>query len=67
MSSFRAARRRCIVERGWKIDSDEAARFDGKKVLAIPSPVRRERSDLDWVIDTVPLIEPVRRPVLKTG
>jgi len=67
MSSFRAARRRCIEERGWKIDSDAAALCDGKKVLVIPSPARRERSDLDWVIDTVPLIEPIRQPVLKTG
>jgi phenylpropionate dioxygenase-like ring-hydroxylating dioxygenase large terminal subunit len=59
MSSFRAARRRCIEQRGWKIDTDEAARSTGKKVLAIPSPLRRERTDLEWVIDTVPLVSPV--------
>jgi len=60
MSSFRAARRRCIEQRGWKIDTEAAARYDRKKVLVIPSPQRREHQDLDWVIDTVPLIEPVR-------
>lgn len=63
MSSFRAARRKCIEERGWKIDTDEAARFTGKKVFAIPSPLRREREDLQWVIDTVPLLGPIRQPV----
>ena len=66
MSSFRAARRKCIEEKGWKIDDEAAARCAGKKVLNIPSPLRRERQDLDWVIDTVPLVEPIRqapRPV----
>ncbi|KAA1193398.1 aromatic ring-hydroxylating dioxygenase subunit alpha [Pseudohalioglobus sediminis] len=67
MSSFRAARRRCVEEFGWKIDTDEAARFTGKKALAIPSPLRRERQDLQWVIDTVPLLAPVRQPVRATG
>jgi phenylpropionate dioxygenase-like ring-hydroxylating dioxygenase large terminal subunit len=67
MSSFRAARRRLIEERGWKIDSDEACRFDGKKALVIPSPGRRERPDIDWVIDTVPLVAPLRSPIKATG
>jgi phenylpropionate dioxygenase-like ring-hydroxylating dioxygenase large terminal subunit len=59
MSSFRAARRKCIEQRGWKIDTNDAARFTDKKVLAIPSPLRRERTDLEWVIDTVPMISPL--------
>lgn len=63
MSSFRAARRKCIEEKGWKIDTSEADRHKGKKALAIPSPTRRERQDLEWVIDTVPLVEPIRKPV----
>lgn len=67
MSSFRAARRKCIEERGWKIDTFEAARHTGRKVLAIPSPLRRERQDLDWVIDTVPLVPPTRAPIKATG
>lgn len=67
MSSFRAARRRCIEERGWKIDTDEAAQFAGKKVLAIPSPLRRERQDLKWVIDSVPLVDAIREPVKEGG
>ncbi len=65
MSGFRSARRRCIEERGWKIDTVEAAKFDGRKVLNIPSPLRRERSDLEWVIDTVPLVPPVRSPATR--
>ncbi len=31
MSSFRAARRRCIEERGWTIDTEADARNEGKK------------------------------------
>ncbi len=57
MRSFRAARRRCIEEFGWKIDSDEVHKSDGKRVLTIPSPGRREEG-MNWVIDTVPLIPP---------
>jgi phenylpropionate dioxygenase-like ring-hydroxylating dioxygenase large terminal subunit len=67
MSGFRSARRRCIEERGWKIDSEEAAKYDGKKVLVIPSPGRREMQDLDWLIETVPLIEPIRQLVQKVS
>lgn len=57
MRSFRAARRRCIDEFGWKIDTGEVASARGKKVLTIPSPARREL-DMNWVLDTVPLVPP---------
>ncbi|QFU74311.1 aromatic ring-hydroxylating dioxygenase subunit alpha [Halioglobus maricola] len=67
MSSFRSARRKLIEEKGWKIDSEAAEKFDGRKALVIPSPLRRERDDLDWVIDTVPLIDPIRKPAQATG
>ena len=57
MRTFRAARRKCIEEHGWQIDSEEVARAKGKKVLNIPSPARRSEN-MSWVIDTVPLIPP---------
>ena len=65
MSSFRSARRRLIEEKGWQIDLDAVAGHRGRKALAIPSPQRRLHGDLDWVMDSVPLVPPVakRRPV----
>ena len=59
MSSFRSARRRLIEEKGWQIDMAAAAQHQGRKVLAIPSPQRRRHPDIDWVMDTVPLVPPV--------
>jgi phenylpropionate dioxygenase-like ring-hydroxylating dioxygenase large terminal subunit len=59
MRTFRAARRKCVDEHGWKIDSEEAAKSKGVKVLTIPSPGRRE-DGMSWVIDTVPLVPPKR-------
>ena len=58
MSSFRAARRRLIEEKGWQIDSAAVARNRGRKVLAIPSPQRRLHPDIEWVMDRVPLALP---------
>ena len=57
MRTFRTARKKCIEERGWKIDSVEAAKYKGVKVLNIPSPARRTEN-MNWVIDTVPLVPP---------
>ena len=57
MRTWRAARRKCIEERGWKIDTDEVERHRGRKVFNIPSPARRTEN-MNWVIDTVPLIPP---------
>ena len=62
MSSFRAARRRLIEEKGWQIDLDALARSQGRKVMAIPSPQRRLHPEIDWVMETVPLTPPVSRP-----
>lgn len=59
MRTFRAARRKCVDERGWKIDNVEAAKSKGVKVLTIPSPARREEG-MSWVIETVPLVPPKR-------
>jgi len=59
MSTFRAARRRLIERKGWQIDSKAAAEHRGRKVLTIPSPQRRLHPEIDWVMDTVPLVPPV--------
>ena len=61
MRTFRAARKKCVDEHGWKIDSKEAAKAVGQKVLTIPSPGRREQG-MSWVIDTVPLVPPKKSP-----
>ena len=58
--TFRAARRRLIEERGWKIDSRAVAAHRGEKALTIPSPARRRLPDMRWVIDTVPLVPPIK-------
>jgi hypothetical protein len=57
MRTFRAARRKCIEERGWQIDSAAVEQAKGKQALNIPSPARRSEN-MSWVIDTVPLIPP---------
>ncbi|MFT5889894.1 MAG: hypothetical protein ACI9BO_002722, partial [Zhongshania sp.] len=35
----------------------------GRKSFAIPSPNRRERTDLSWVMDAVPLVPPLTSEV----
>lgn len=60
MSAFRLARLRLIEQKGWRIDSQRAAELGKSRVLTIPSPQRRLRPDLKWVMDTVPLTPPVR-------
>ena len=60
MSYWRATRRRHIEELGWQIDSVALCPHEGFKVHTIPSPARRERPDIDWVLDTVPLKAPIR-------
>lgn len=63
MSSFRLARRKCIEEKGWKIDVAQMREKLKTQALAIPSPARRENPDIDWPIETVPLVPAVRKPV----
>ena len=60
MSSFRSARRRLIEEEGYLIDSRAMEIDKGRKVYTIPSPLRRERPDLKWVLETVPLVPAIR-------
>ena len=62
MSTFRTARRRLIEQKGWQIDARAVAQQGGRKVLTIPSPGRREHPEIDWVMDTVPLVPPVAQP-----
>lgn len=62
MRTFRSARRKCIDERGWKIDHKAIAKHTGEKVFAIPSPARREEQGMQWVIDPVPLVPARREP-----
>ena len=52
-----------IEEKGWKIDSKAMAPYEGEKVFTIPSPARRTNPELRWALDTVPLVEPVRKPL----
>ena len=61
MRTFRAARRKCIDERGWKIDHVEANKSKGVRVLTIPSPARRTEG-MSWIIDTVPLLPAKKNP-----
>ena len=56
MSTFRAARRRLIDHKGWQIDSAGVALHKGRKVLTIPSPQRRLHPEIEWVMDSVPLV-----------
>ena len=59
ISGFRAARRKCIEEKGWKIDVAAMHVMEHKKAMAIPSPMRRQHRDIDWVLDPVPLVAPL--------
>lgn len=67
MSYYRAARRKCIEEKGWKIDVKATREHDGVKVLTIPSPMRREHPDVDWVMDTVPLVPALKDAIAATA
>jgi hypothetical protein len=58
MSSFRQSRRK-LIEKGNQIDSYTVKQYEGRKVFAIPSPIRRERPDLKWVLDEIPRVAPV--------
>lgn len=62
MSTFRAARRKLIEHKGWQIDSAAVAEHKGRKVLTIPSPQRRLHDDIEWVLDTVPLVPAATAP-----
>jgi hypothetical protein len=61
MGTWRALRRRHIEEKGWQIDSWAMAPHAGKKVFCIPSPMRREHPEIDWVLEEVPLVAPQRK------
>ena len=61
ISGFRAARRECIEEKGWKIDLAAMRDMEHQKAMAIPSPMRRQYPDIDWVLDSVPLVKPLWR------
>ena len=63
MSSFRAARRKLIEQKGSRIDTVRMAQNRGQKVMAIPSPQRPLHPDIKWVMDTVPLLPPLAQPV----
>ena len=63
MGAWRKVRKVHIEEKGWKIDSKAMAPYEGEKVFTIPSPARRTNPELRWALDTVPLVEPVRKPL----
>ncbi len=67
MSAFRKARRTLIEKHGWQIDSKAVAAEAGRQAFAIPSPTRRERADLRWVMESVPLVPPVTKPAVEQG
>jgi phenylpropionate dioxygenase-like ring-hydroxylating dioxygenase large terminal subunit len=62
MGTWRALRRRHIEEQGWQIDTWAMQPHRGKKVFCIPSPQRQKNPQLDWVLEPVPLVSPVRAP-----
>lgn len=55
MGTWRSMRRKHI-DMGWEIDTEAVAAAGGKKVFCIPSPGRKQFTDVDWVLETVPLI-----------
>ncbi len=67
MSSFRAARRKLIEQKGWRIDTARMRESRGQKVMAIPSPQRRAHPDIQWVMDTVPLVPAMRATAAAAG
>jgi phenylpropionate dioxygenase-like ring-hydroxylating dioxygenase large terminal subunit len=64
MSTFRMARRKLIEEKGWHIDFAKRDSYQGRTVLTVPSPVRREAAEngQKWVFEAMPLVPPVKQP-----
>ncbi|GAA5525480.1 carnitine monooxygenase oxygenase subunit [Microbulbifer aestuariivivens] len=60
MSAWRMIRRKHIEEKGWKIDTKAMKPFEGEKAFTIPSPARRANPHLNWALETVPLVAPIR-------
>ena len=55
---FRRQRERW-VKRGWAIDVDQWRQSYGdRRAVSLPSPRRSELSEKNWVVKTVPLLEP---------
>jgi phenylpropionate dioxygenase-like ring-hydroxylating dioxygenase large terminal subunit len=50
-------------EKGWRIDWKELQRKRGDVAFAIPSPARR--TEKNWILDTVPLVEPAEKDKAK--
>lgn len=65
MFTFRNARRKLIEEKGWLIDTDARDRYQGRKVLTVPCPDRREALEKGegWVFDAMPAVAPIVQPV----
>jgi len=63
MSTFRMARRKHIEQKGWQIDQDERDRHQGRKVLTIASPGRREAiaAGQGWVFDAMPTVPAITK------
>lgn len=69
MSTFRIARRNLIMRKGWQIDLEKRDQSNGRKVLTVRSPVRREAEENGegWVFDAVPTVPPTVQTVKITG
>jgi hypothetical protein len=65
MSSFRLARRKHIEEKGWQIDMRARDEHQGRKVLAVRSPARREAEEAGkgWVFEAMPTVAPITQVV----
>ncbi|MEH6549212.1 MAG: aromatic ring-hydroxylating dioxygenase subunit alpha [Pseudomonadales bacterium] len=63
MGVWRNIRRRHIEELGWQVDTDKIDSYRGKKSFALPSPQRRSLPDMEWVMDTVPLVDALVSPI----
>ena len=57
--------RKDFIKRGWAIDNDAVrAKVDGRRAAVVPSPVRREEPDLDWVLPEMPMKKDIRPEAL---
>ena len=65
MSTFRMARRKHIEQKGWQIDQRARDLHQGRKVLTIPSPARREAIEAGqgWVFDPMPTVAPITKVI----
>ena len=63
MGTWRSMRRK-HVDMGWEIDSQAVTAAGGKTVFCIPSPKRREHPEVDWVLETVPLLNSEKKLVI---